>query len=400
MCRRPLEPDPGNAGVGSVPAAAPYADSPLQCPLEVGDMRWSGKTLILLAIVVIIILGIGYWLLTSTTTGERKVVIYTYESLLKWGDDPNTTIKAVFGGFERKYNCEVEVREFDDARTALLTLLQEKDSPKADVIIGIDNVLIHEAIESEVLEPFEPSNIGQIYDWLISSLDPTYHVIPYDYGLISLVYDSKRISDEDMRSLTFERLASREYSSKLITEDPTVSSTGINFLLWQIAYYKMKGGDWRQWWKEALNNGLMVAGSWGDAYDIFLDEKQGRPIVVSYGTDGAYSYHFYQETRYKAALITINGEEWGWLQIEGLGLVRGAPHKELAKKFIERLKNLQQTDLKISGKVLLAAAILLRVKSYRFMDEDINALESIIKIIENFSKKILIRNWKIQIEKI
>ncbi len=298
-------------------------------------MRWSGKVILALAIVVIVVLGISYWYLTSQPSGERKLVIYTYESLLKWGDDPNATRQAVFGEFERRYNCKVEIREFDDARTALLTVIQERDRPRADVIIGIDNVLIHEALKEGVLEKFKPKNVGEIHEWLVKSLDPSYHVVPYDYGLIALVYDSKRMPEDKMEGLTFEKLASKGYASKLVAEDPTVSSTGLNFLLWQIAYYKVKGGDWTEWWKEAKANGLLVTGSWGDAYDVFLDEKQGRPIVVSYGTDGAYSYHFYNETRYKAALITLNGEEWGWLQIEGLGVVKNAPHRELAERFVE-----------------------------------------------------------------
>jgi len=50
----------------------------------------------------------------------------------------------------------------------------------------------------------------------------------------------------------------------------------------------------------------------------------------------------------------------------------------LAQKFLEKLNKLKDMDLKISGKVLLAAAILLRVKSYRFMEEDINALDTLI----------------------
>lgn len=50
----------------------------------------------------------------------------------------------------------------------------------------------------------------------------------------------------------------------------------------------------------------------------------------------------------------------------------------LSAKFLEKLKKFKEMDLKISGKVLLAAAILLRVKSYRFVDEDINALDSLI----------------------
>ncbi len=50
----------------------------------------------------------------------------------------------------------------------------------------------------------------------------------------------------------------------------------------------------------------------------------------------------------------------------------------LSKRFLERLKEYKEMDLKISGKVLLAAAILLRVKSYRFIEEDVNALDALI----------------------
>ena len=50
----------------------------------------------------------------------------------------------------------------------------------------------------------------------------------------------------------------------------------------------------------------------------------------------------------------------------------------LAEVFLKKLKDFKEMDLKISGKVLLAASILLRIKSYRFMDEDINALDALI----------------------
>ncbi|NTV23055.1 MAG: segregation/condensation protein A [Nanoarchaeota archaeon] len=49
----------------------------------------------------------------------------------------------------------------------------------------------------------------------------------------------------------------------------------------------------------------------------------------------------------------------------------------LSQKFLEKLKKFREMDLKVSGKVLLAAAILLRVKSTRFIDEDITALDAL-----------------------
>lgn len=50
----------------------------------------------------------------------------------------------------------------------------------------------------------------------------------------------------------------------------------------------------------------------------------------------------------------------------------------LAKKFIGRVRMLKEMDFRISGKVILAAAILLKIKSNKLIDEDIAALDSII----------------------
>lgn len=55
----------------------------------------------------------------------------------------------------------------------------------------------------------------------------------------------------------------------------------------------------------------------------------------------------------------------------------------LAGKFLEKLKKFKEMDLKISGKVLLAAAILVRVKSYRFMEEDMGNLDALIASANN-----------------
>jgi len=291
--------------------------------------------LLLLAVLAVVAVA-AYWILRGRPEGGECVVrVYTYESLLKWGADPNATLQAVYGGFEERYGCRVEVREFEDARSALLALIEEGESPRADVIIGVDNSLIEEAIEAGVLEPYEPPNLEDVPDWLVESLDPTLHAVPYDYGLIALVYDSERIPPERVEGLTFDELL--DLANLTVAEDPTLSSTGLGFLMWQVAYYRAAGeeGAWVDWWRDAVSRGLLVAGSWGDAYDIFLDEAQGRPVVVSYGTDPAYSYYFYNETRYRAALIELNGEETAWLQVEGIGLVKGAPNPEAARKFIE-----------------------------------------------------------------
>ena len=50
----------------------------------------------------------------------------------------------------------------------------------------------------------------------------------------------------------------------------------------------------------------------------------------------------------------------------------------LTKKYLERIKELKEANFFISGKMLLAAALLLRIKSYRLVDEDIANLDNVL----------------------
>lgn len=50
----------------------------------------------------------------------------------------------------------------------------------------------------------------------------------------------------------------------------------------------------------------------------------------------------------------------------------------LTNKYIEMIKEMKKADLRISGKVVLAAAILLRIKSQRFLSEDIEQFDQLI----------------------
>ncbi len=50
----------------------------------------------------------------------------------------------------------------------------------------------------------------------------------------------------------------------------------------------------------------------------------------------------------------------------------------LTQKYIERLNQLRELDLKVSGKVLLAASILLRLKSNKLVSDDLEAFDRLL----------------------
>ncbi len=298
------------------------------------------ETLIAIIIIMVVVITTltylyytGYLTPTQTSARERKVVIYTYDSLLAWGKEEEKLRERLFQKFTNETGIKVEVRYFASTGEMLAKLIEEVKSGRveADVVIGLDNIQIVKAKENNVLMKYTPRNIDEIYDWLIESYDPEHYAIPYDYGLIAFVYDTKYINETTMKNLTFESFYNPDLASTLIVEDPRTSSVGLSFLLYEIAVYdKYLGEDWKDWWTRVKPK---VEKGWGDAYDLFLKEQYH--IVVSYGTDPAYSMYFYNSTRYKAALAHVNGKPVAWLQIEGIGIVNGAPHPEEAKKFIE-----------------------------------------------------------------
>ena len=50
----------------------------------------------------------------------------------------------------------------------------------------------------------------------------------------------------------------------------------------------------------------------------------------------------------------------------------------LSQKYVKRLKEFKQMDLKVSGKVLLAAALLLKIKSKRLVGDDLNEFDRLL----------------------
>ncbi|MEB3852060.1 MAG: thiamine ABC transporter substrate-binding protein, partial [Desulfurococcales archaeon] len=230
------------------------------------------------------------------------------------------------------------------------TLIEEarKGRPGADVVIGVDNLLVVEAKKAGVVDCYySPIANETVPASIADALDPERCVTPFDYGLIALVYDPQRLNSTELAMLehpTLDDLAS--LAGKLVVEDPTKSSPGLAFLFWEIAVSsKLENRDWRGWWS-TVSSSVDIEPSWSDAFNVFLDPKQGRPIVVSYGTDPAYSAYENNGTpTLRAALIYSGGKSTAWLQVEGVMVVKGAEHPRLARMFVDWLLSRQVQEL-------------------------------------------------------
>lgn len=287
--------------------------------------------------------------MVSVNAQSYELVIYTYESLLA---DPGYDFVEGFSNYSGVPVENIRLVLLDDANTVVTQAVLEKDNPNADILIGIDNVLIHTAKSEGILKPYSPTILENISSDLITNLDPEKYVVPYDYGIIALWYDRSRINDSsnpELTSLTLQDILDFNLDELLIVEDPTLSSPGLGFLLWTIAVYGdpeinfdgLLAEDWRDWWKEASDD-IRIASSWGAAFDLYATEEENRPIMVSYGTSPAYDVchplwgvGFGNSPPSKATVSHEEEMKNAWLQIEGIGLVKNAPHENIAKQFID-----------------------------------------------------------------
>ncbi len=280
---------------------------------------------------------------TASTAKPRPLLVYVYKGFMAWGSNPHL-FQDLVKNFTRETGIPVRLRVFDSAHEMITTAIAEAKAGKrtADVIIGVDEITVHELRQAGLLGCYVSREADPR---LVPLVDEEKCVTPLDYGVIALVYDPSRLSKEQLAMLrdgvTPEELV--KLAPYIVAEDPTKSSTGLNFLLYTIAVSKASGVDWKKLWEEMKQNNLMIAKSWGAAYDEFYRKGSRRAIVVSYGTDPAYSAWYNMRhgkpmrPDVNATFLALpNGTTVGWLQVEGVAVLKGAPMVE-AERFVDWL---------------------------------------------------------------
>lgn len=272
------------------------------------------------------------------TNADTSLTIYTYDSLLA---DKYYNWVGAFESYANLPNGSVKVVLFPDAGNILTKAVTEKANPVADVLIGLDNALVHKARTEDILQAYKPKGADNLTSGLVSGLASDYLLTPYDYGLISLWYDKTRLSINES-SFVLQDLITQDLAKNLVIENPQLSSTGLGFLLWTIGVYGDKANniagllnsDWRTYW-DKLSKDTRIADSWGDALDTFYTPEANRSIMVSYSTSTSYNLCNYNDSTTGTLLSHEGGKVSGWEQIEGLGVVKNAAHQELAKTFVD-----------------------------------------------------------------
>ena len=247
-------------------------------------------------------------------SAQEKLTVYTYESFTaEWG--PGPTVKAYF---EKECDCTVDFVAVADGVALLNRLRLEGAGTSADIVLGLDTNLTHEANETRLFAPHGISldKVDVPGGWS----DETF--VPFDYGYFAFIQDTEAFSTP-YKSL--KDLVDGYPEQKIVIQDPRTSTPGLGLVLWVKAVYGDKAGEA---WEKLQPRILTVAPGWSEAYGLFTSGE--APMVLSYTTSPAYHEIAESTERYKAMAF----EEGHYLQVEvAAATVKGAENP-LTKQFL------------------------------------------------------------------
>ncbi|MBO3841404.1 MAG: thiamine ABC transporter substrate-binding protein [Candidatus Brockarchaeota archaeon] len=209
-------------------------------------------------------------------------------------------------------------------------LILEKDSPVADVIMGVPEFYAKTLIDAGVLEPYRPQNISLIPAEEI--WDNTGTVIPMDKGYVIITFNSSIIARLGIPPPErLDDLIRPEYRGLVFYQDPTSSGTGLSFLVWVLSVKGVEEGF--SFLKQLEQNIKTHPSGWTSS---IIALKNGEVAIgPMFNTDVGY-----EET---PSLTSMAVE--GFVYREGIALVKNAKHPEIAKKFIEFVLSTEAQNL-------------------------------------------------------
>ena len=246
--------------------------------------------------------------------------------------------ESVIAEFEQANNAKLVLLVPGSSGEGLNRAILEKGNPSADLLYGIDNTFLGRALREDIFVTYESPMMASVPAHLV--LDGTFHVTPVNYGYVNINYDKEFLADNNMEPpTTLEELTQPRWKGRLVVENPSTSSPGLAFLIATVSYFGEDDDyDYLDFWRDLRANGVLVKESWSDAYYTDFSKYGGdRPLVISYATSPAAEVFFSEEPLSEAPTGNVLVDRATFLQIEGIGILRGSDNVELAQKFIDFL---------------------------------------------------------------
>ncbi|HEB65473.1 MAG TPA: thiamine ABC transporter substrate-binding protein [Chloroflexi bacterium] len=259
------------------------------------------------------------------TPAVRTLTVMTHDSF--------DVSEEVVRTFEQANNATVTFLQGGDAGAALNKVILSKGNPPADVFYGVDNTFLSRALDEDIFLPYDSPLLAQVDEAF--DLDPQHRALPVDYGDVCLNYDVAWLAEHDVPPpASLEDLLEPAYKDLLVVENPATSSPGLAFLLATVGHFGDPG--YLDFWRGLRENGLKVVDGWETAYYTEFTRWDGtRPIVVSYGSSPAFEVIYAEEPMDAPPTAAVTADDTCFRQIEFVGILRGAQHPDLARKWVD-----------------------------------------------------------------
>ena len=267
----------------------------------------------------------------SPTAADRgDVTLVVYDSFPTEG----TPVNDALAEFTARTGIGVDLLVAGDTGTMLSKAELTAGNPEGDVMWGIDNTFLSRALEHDVFDPYESSELDHL-DPALVALVPGHEVTPVDFGDVCVNIDLGWFRDHDLAPpTTLAELADPAYADLLVVENPATSSPGLAFLLATIASTGEDG--WQDYWRALDDNGVSVVDGWNEAYyEQFSWAGGDRPLVVSYGSSPPYEVLFADPPLDAAPTGVI--ESTCFRQVEFAGVLRGTDSPDEARALVDFL---------------------------------------------------------------
>jgi len=242
--------------------------------------------------------------------------------------------------FEAEFGYDVEFIYESDAGGILNQMMLTKNTPQADLAIGLDNTYIQTAIEFCLLQPHNLM-VENIQSHLNTSYDS--FGIPFDYGHVCLNLDSGKLVENESAPSSLSDLTHERWADTIAIPSPLTSSPGRAFFLATIKHFDYDINKTFDWWTSMKNNGVILTSGWTEAYETHYSGGYGvwteghigdAAVTVSYcHSPGVEAYFSFNETMSTSILYN----DTSFKQIEYATMINGAANTAGAKAFITYL---------------------------------------------------------------
>ena len=243
--------------------------------------------------------------------------------------------------------AEVELVEAAGAGDLLSQVLAAGTSPDADVVYGLDNALVGQAIAGERLRGFTPAHADRVPEEFRFWPSTPWQATPTDHGYIAINWDpTHRIGEENLNIHNLYDV--RTHADLFVTDDPRRDSPGLGFLLITIGFFGENEPfyDWQDYWRDLFANNVTIASNWGASYVDRFSAGYGAPdyggtgladkaLVTSYTESPAYESYFAPNRGNDTLAVPLIGSNMTWHQIQTTAILNGTPVPAAAEAWIE-----------------------------------------------------------------